>query len=140
MESGKYDKCYSSNLEDYYANSIDEVIGDIANDTEEFPATVTIGEADSVTKSIGDFLKLDVLFEDCQERACDECGEWVDGWLEQVTPEDEIALKTLIEAWATGTENQPRFFGVENVKEITVEILNEDGDYKIKTNENETSQ
>jgi len=137
MESGESETCYSSNMEDYYAD-LQEVIEDVIGDIEEFPATFTFGEADSRYHTISDFFNLDCLFEDAQQRASDECGEWVDGWLDNIKLEDRIALTQMIESWARISGNQPKFYSVENVRHITVEILNEDGDYKIveeKTNE-----
>ena len=134
MESGKHETCYSYNMEDYYAD-LQEVIEDVIGDIEEFPATFTFGEADSRHHTISDFMMVDILLEDAQERAYDECGEWTQDWLEGVKEEDKIALAQMIESWARISGNQPKFYSVENVRHITVEILNEDGDYEIKTNE-----
>jgi len=137
MESGESETCYSSNMEDYYADLqevIEGVIGDYSEDS--FPMSVTFGEADSKKHTISDFFDLDCLFEDAQQRASDECGEWVDGWLDNIKLEDRIALTQMIESWARLSDNQPKFFSVENARHITVEILNSDGDYKIiETNE-----
>lgn len=134
------EKCYSSNMEDYYADLqevIEGVIGDYSEDS--FPMSVTFGEADSRHHTISDFMMVDVILEDAQERAYEECGEWVDGWLEKVTDLDKVELADMISAWATIRDHQPKFYSVENVRHITVELLNADGDYKIveeKTNEN----
>lgn len=127
-------KCYSTNNEDFSHDCIEEAINDRLSD--EFLASgtvITIYEGDAVKQKAGNFAKWDVIDElSCS--AGDECGEYADDWpnctKEQSDDLDE-RIAAVVNQWADDHGLQPNFYTVENVKEIQVELLDIDGNYKI---------
>lgn len=70
---------------------------------------------------------------DCMiNSACDDMGEHADDW--DFSPEEskslQRAVKDAVSKWADQNNAHPTFYGIKNVKKITMEFINEEGDAK----------
>ncbi len=127
-------KCYSINNEDFNYDEIEEAITDKLSD--EFLPTgtvITIYEADAVHHKAGEYadaFPIDTLM----NNAWDDGGEYAEDW-PNCTKEQDKELGTMIadavNLWADKHGLHPTFYGVVNTKEIQVELLDMEGNYKI---------
>jgi uncharacterized protein YeaC (DUF1315 family) len=108
------EKVYSINEEDYY--DYDEFVSIIEDEGK--PDFIYV--SDRVIQEHKDFLSIDSLFEDMQDKAC-ELGEWAEGYLEDVSKEQKEELNKLVLNWFDKNISKPSFFLVENTKKITLE-------------------
>ena len=119
---------YSTDEEIFNADSIHECICDFGEGE-----IVTIYQGEAVQKSASDFAHFDHC--DLSEHAIDQVGDYADSWLTGVTQEQQFDLQVLIEhavdEWADKHNKQPTFYGVKNIKEITVKVL-ADGEYEVQ--------
>jgi predicted metal-dependent hydrolase len=121
------DKCYSYNEEDFtdYESAIESALENffIDNPTFEGETEFEIFEGDQIEHKIGDFLPW--LVDGIAENAFEAGDEYADNWsnkIEKLEKEIQETLKTALNKWADQTNNQPDFFGVKNVRPITVKI------------------
>lgn len=72
------------------------------------------------------------IVDQLSEAAYCECEEFSEGWLEDLTPDERSDLaarvKATVNAWADDHAKHPQFFTVENVREIKVRLLSDEGD------------
>lgn len=126
------DKCYSCNEDEYYHTSIEDAVEDLWNGGQyEIGEVATIWEGDPDLKTASHFTPN--MAEYLQERAYDELGEVTDSW-EFSEKEDKSlqnAVNKAVDDWATANNMQPKFYSVENVREIQVRFTNEDGDFEV---------
>lgn len=127
-------KCYSTDEECFNDNEIDDVIEEfIANSDCPAGGIFTVYEGDATLWKASDFLPTN-LVETLAENTYEEAGEYAAGW-PPYTPEQAADLQQRIEdvvdQWADDYGLQPKFFRVENVRQITVKLLNEQGEYEI---------
>lgn len=63
----------------------------------------------------------DRFIEDVAQTASDDCGDVADGWLADVSKEEERELgkrlAVVFEDWLKATDNVPKFFRCENIEE-----------------------
>lgn len=125
------DKCYSYNEEDFsgdFSYAVDRAVEYFLDDNPEFEGEteIEIFEADKIKNTISKFLGTciaDVL----AETACDDDdgGEAAEGWASKIirnSGEIQKTVRDALENWADQTNNQPNFFGVKNVRPISVKI------------------
>lgn len=129
-------KCYSTNDEDYSYDEIEDAIRDkIADHPELTPGDIfTIWEGDAILWKAGDFAG-GFCVDDLSDRAYAEAEESADGWLDSCPKEVKDDLETRIEVvvnqWADDHGLQPKFYRVENVCEVKVKVMSEDGEWEI---------
>ena len=118
---------YSTDEEVYNHDCINDAIDDF-----EIGEIVTVYQGESVQKKASDFVYFDS--DSLVENACDNVGEYAEGWLTN-TKEEELDLQTMVkaavDAWADKHRKQPTFYGVKNIKEIKVKVL-ADGEYELQ--------
>ena len=127
-------KCYSVNGEDFNYDEIEEAINDKLSD--EFLPTgtvITVYEADAKPHKAGDYadaFPLDTL----SSNSWDDGGEYAEDW-PNCTSEQGKELETMIadavNLWADKHGLHPTWYAVASIKEIQVELLDMDGNYKI---------
>ncbi|MEH6575776.1 MAG: hypothetical protein V7731_01745 [Amphritea sp.] len=105
--------------------------------------TTTIHRGTCKKASISEYAPhFDWVLESLSEKAFNAVGEAADGWPD-VTADDgnklNEKLKAAFEEWATETNNQPLFYQVENVEEITVKLVAEDEYQIIESPEGDTN-
>lgn len=118
---------YSTDEEVYNHDCISDAIDEF-----EIGETVTIYQGEAVRKNASDFVYFDSC--DLEENACDNVGEYAEGWLTNTKEEEfdlQAMVKAAVDAWADKHKKQPTFYGVKNTKEITVKVL-ADGDYEVQ--------
>ncbi len=121
------DKCYSYNEEDFtdYESAIESALENffIDNPTFEGETEFEIFEGDQIEHKIGDFFPW--VLDGIIDRAFEDGGEYADSWsskIEKFGKEIQDLLKETLNKWADQTNNQPNFFGVKNVRPISVKI------------------
>lgn len=66
-------------------------------------------------------LNIDLLIENIQEKAAEDCGEQSEDWLSSISKEDETELKKRIQVvlkqWLIDTHNEPNFGFIDDVEE-----------------------
>ena len=68
-----------------------------------------------------DFISISRFIEDIQERAWDECGEFSEDYLDDITPDAILGLDKLLLDWFNASAAQPKFYHVVDIeKEIIV--------------------
>lgn len=121
------DKCYSHNEEDFnnYEDAIERIVENFLDDNPEFEGEteLEIFEGEKLSHKIGDFLPwvVDVIIENAFEAG----DEFADNWsnkIEKLEKEIQETIKTALNNWADQTNNQPNFFGVKNIRPISVKI------------------
>lgn len=92
----------------------------------------TIYEGTAKKLTAGSFVPC--IEDDLINSAFDEVGEFADGWLEGLTPDQRGDLadrvKAAVNSWADDHGLQPTFFTVENVREIKVRLLDNDDNFE----------
>lgn len=96
--------------EEYYCDDIEYIL----DNYESGP----IYKADEVKKFHSDFIKIDPIIEDIKNSAYDSFGEYTEGYLNDL---DKEQLNNVLLDYMNKNVKQPRFFGVENVREINIE-------------------
>jgi len=127
-------KCYSTNNEDFTYDELDDAITFAIDDLSiNIGDIVTVYEGDAVQFKAGDFtgFTLDAI----TNTAHDEGGEYSDGYLDQVTKEQEADLDKriadVVNQWADDHGLQPNFFRVKNVKEVQARFIGGDEGYEL---------
>ena len=128
------EKCYSTNGEDFNYTEIEDAIRDAFDDPDiAVGSFVVISEGDAIKWKASELTGF--TLDSIVNSAYDEGGEYADGYLEDVTKEQEADLdKRIAETvnkWADDYGLQPNFYRVANVKEIRVKLTSETGDYEI---------
>lgn len=120
-------KCYSHNEEDFtdYESAIESALEGFFydNPTFEGETEIEIFEGEEVERKIGDFLPW--ITSGITDNAFEKADEWADSWIlkiEKFEKEIQDLMKETINKWADETNNQPDFFGVKNVRPISVKI------------------
>lgn len=132
MEKG--DKCWSLDEERYdgcFQSVCDDAFEDVDPDTDEIR---TIWEGESQPYRASTFMRgTDHLIEDLRDSACEEAGEFSENWLANVTATQEEALAErmakVIDEWAEEFGHQPKFWTVENVRQLKIRRV-DDGSYE----------
>ena len=106
----KYD-CWSSNGENYLSDYCSVIDGLEVGDT--------IYEGVQVSPEVIRFVSADSVIEDIQCQAYDECGEYAEDFLSNISKEAKAELEKMIAAWVE-KHDKPTFWLVENVKERLV--------------------
>lgn len=128
------EKCYSTNNEDFNYTELEDAIRDAFDNPEIVVGSeVSIFEGDAIKWKAGELTGF--TLDSIVSTACDEGGEYADGYLEDVTKEQEADLdKRIAETvnkWADDYGLQPNFYRVTNVAEIRVKMISEDGSFEI---------
>ena len=110
QENIKYD-CWSSNGDDFHS--------DLSTVIDQLEVGDTIYEGVMTTPCAKQWVNADSVIEDIQCQANDECGEYAEDYLANISEEAKQELFDLIVAWAN-THEKPHFWFVENVRERTL--------------------
>ena len=84
--------------------------------------SVFLYEGAPVKKRMSDYIDVDYMLDMAENNACDEVGEFAEGWLDYVTTPQRDELAEMITQWANKNHLQPKFQHVDEVKEIEVEV------------------
>ncbi len=84
--------------------------------------SVYLYEGVPVQKYMSDYIDVDYMLDMAESNACDEVGEFAEGWLDYVTTPQRDELAEMITQWANKNNLQPKFQHVNEVKEIEVEV------------------
>jgi len=129
-------KCYSRNEEEFGYNSVDEAVSDLLDDFG-FRAgeTTTLWEGDAIQNPASHYLGY--IAEDMQDRACDECGEYAEGWDFSKAQRESLqeVVSKAVDRWASENNLHPHFYTVENVVKFTIRFTDDDGGFEILRNE-----
>lgn len=131
--SGKK-KCYSLNNEEFNYDELDEAIRDAIDDPKiNIGDVVTVYEGDAVPFKCGDFVGS--ILDDITNTAYDEGGEYSEDYLADVTKEEEADLNKrvadVVNQWADDYGYQPKFYRVDNAKELQAKFIGGDDGYEI---------
>jgi len=142
MEKKETNTAFSADQENYscstLAEAVEEAVQQLGLSNEEMQAGEYIGE--EVVVSEGEKIECKAssfvlhISDDLKEAACDECGEYADCW--DWSKEDEAklneAVKAAIDKWADETNNQPTFWNIGRVRDITCKITGQtQGDFEV---------
>ena len=122
------DKIYNLTEDDWAdaSDNIDEMVYQFLEDCtkEELLSTksVFLYEGVPVQKYMSDYIDVDYMLAMAESNACDEVGEFAEGWLDYVTTHQRDELAEMITQWANKNHLQPKFQHVDEVKEIEVEV------------------
>lgn len=96
--------------------------------------SMTLYKGNVIQPKLSDFFNIKIILDEISSNAYDTCREWAEGYLYDVTQEQEDELTTLITSWADKHELNTNWFMVEDIEEVEFEIPSEwrDG-YDIKT-------
>ena len=75
-----------------------------------------------VQKNMSDYIDVDYMLDMAESNACDEVGEFAEGWLDYVTTPQRDELAEMITQWANKNHLQPKFQHVDEMEEIEVEV------------------
>ncbi len=84
--------------------------------------SVFLYEGVPVQKYMSDYIDVDYMLYTAESNACDEVGEFAEGWLDYVTTPQRDELAEIITQWANKHHLQPKFQHVDEVKEIEVGV------------------
>lgn len=121
-------KIYNLTEEDWNdaSEDVDEIVYQFLEDftKEELLAvkSVFLYEGVPVKKYMSDYIDVDYILDMAENNACDEVGEFAEGWLDYVTTPQRDDLTEMITQWANKNHLQPRFYYMDEVKEIEVEV------------------
>ncbi len=108
------------------SEDVDEIVYQFLEDCtkEELLSTksVYLYEGVPVQKYMKDYIDVDYMLDMAESNACDEVGEFADGWLDYVTTPQRDELAEMITQWANKNNLQPKFQHVDEVAEIEVEV------------------
>lgn len=132
------EKCYSTNEEEYNYDTLEEAAEYVFDNPDLPVGTVrSVWGGEPVRKKAGDYFpkRYSPIIEILTDNACEECGEFVEGWLSKIKPEQEAELTALVKAavneWADKHNLHPTFYAVENTREIKLRLLDEKGAWEI---------
>lgn len=124
---------YSTDEEIYNYDDIREAAEDIfsyADSKAGDEGIIYQGESKSFQAS--DFVRTNIL-EEMQESAYAELGEHAEDYLNDVNKDQEKELQDEIESvvnlWASKHKLHPSFYGIKNVKEIKIRMLDDETDF-----------
>lgn len=122
---------FSNNQEVFNDNSIEEAIEACEADEN---GLVTIWQGEATKPPISRFIDAGTIIEQMAERAMDEFSDYAECWLEHV-PKEQIEeldneLSKILEQWAAKHEQQPNFYSVNNIKEISIRFLDDKGNWE----------
>lgn len=106
---------YSLDGEEYH--DIDYIAQELEDDKERL--IVFIGEGIKPTHK--QFIITVDICEEMQNKAYDEFDEYSEGYLAEITKEQEEELNNLIANWFDKNAKEPNFYRIENAKQITRE-------------------
>ena len=95
-------------------------IDTVADMIEDDPEVKTIHKGIGIFKSHKDFIDADDIIERAKDRAYED-NEYAEGYLDDITKEKEEELNKLIIDWLNNNGEQPTFFTVKNIDQITSE-------------------
>lgn len=130
--------CYSTNEEDFFCDlemPLERAIELFLNDNENFvgETEIQIFSGEKVKYTIGQFLP--TIADHLTDEAYSRAGESAESWIidiESAQKEIQEIITAALENWANHTDNQPTFFGVENVSVETVKVkIDKDGYWSI---------
>lgn len=127
------DKKYSIDEELYNFSEIEEA----AEAVFDYPAA-KIGDIRSVYSCDPYMFKASEfapdIVDDMRERAYEECGEWGEDFLmsSSLDNDNELTkkLEDVVDEWANSHGLQPTFYRVDNVKEIQIKLIDNDGNFE----------
>ena len=127
--------CYSLNEEYFNHTEIEDAVREAFDYVGAQPGDIrTIYEGTTKEFKAGDFAPR-YMEEMLAEQAYDDGGEYAENWLSGLRPEqkEDLAkrIKEAINAWADDHALHPTFYGVENVREIKVKLLDDDDNFEI---------
>ena len=133
------EKCYSTNEEAYNYDTLEEAAEYVFDDPDLHVGTVrSVFEGEPVKRKAGDyFLRWDsgLILEVLTDNAYEECGDFSEGWLDTVSPEQQAELTALVKkeinAWADKYNLHPTFYTVTNTREIKLRLLDKNGDWEV---------
>lgn len=105
--------------------------------------TVTLYKGISVQKTHRDFINGDSIVEMIVENAYDNCGEFAEDYLADLTGDDTPTLEKLIEDWLNVHADDPSFYSVNDVKSFQYVVGSRDDPYlwlHIERNEQQKGQ
>lgn len=125
------DKVYSTD------NEIFNYDYDCAIDAAMFDAktgdVVVIYEGEKEQVKSSRFVDIGLFIDAMNELAYEQFGEAAEDFATKISDdlltELEIDIKNALDKWADKHNQHPGFYGVKNVKEIRIKVLDEDGDY-----------
>lgn len=112
------DYCYSTNEEEFNYTSEWECLERLW-DEDYLQEGAVFFRGTSKKGSASDYFIMNRVVEDMQERAWDECGEWAEGFLEDVPEKKWKELDKYICKWLDKNA-KVNFYTVENVEKIVV--------------------
>ena len=106
---------YSLDEEEYHD------IDCIAEQSEDDETRLTVFVGEGIRPTQNQFIISVDICEEMQNRAYDEFDEYSEGYLVEVTKEQEEELNNLIVDWFDKNVKKPNFYRIENAKEISRE-------------------
>lgn len=133
------EKCYSTNEEEYNYDTLEEAAEYVFDDPDLPVGTVrSVFEGEPVKRKTGDYFQRwdsGPILEILTDNAYEECGDFSEGWLDTVSPEQQTELTALIKndinAWADKYNLHPTFYTVTNTREIKLRLLDEHGAWEV---------
>lgn len=125
------EKCYSINEEEFNYESEEAAVEKIWNNGDHKAGdTATIFAGDTVPRSASDFVPS--LADLMVEQAYDQHGEYSDTWEFSRAEEDDLqeVVAKAVDEWADKNNMQPRFWSIENIRQIKIRFINDDGEYE----------
>lgn len=112
----EYEKTYSHN-EENWVYDLDVAIDSAIEEKDCLPSEVEIkiGDAIPVTHDRLCGGVADMVVENLQERAYDECGEWSEGYLNDLDIDKTAELSKVIAGWLNKNADSPNCYTVENI-------------------------
>lgn len=121
--------CYSNNEEEFnedFCSVVDLAVGNFLDDNEGFvgETDIEIFEGEKQRYTISSFLPWvsDGLTNNAYEGHDDYSDDWCDK-IEKCAKEIQEIVSAALENWANLTDNQPTFYGVKNVRPLSVKVV-----------------
>lgn len=99
-------------IEQAASNAFEDLTTQEAKDIKE----ISLYEGIKVPQSFGEYLSVDWLINDMQERAYDNSSEYTEDYLDDVTKEQKLELEQLIVGWANKHKIKPHWYMIDSVK------------------------
>lgn len=123
---------YYSAVEDDWSSSdeaIEEVAqqkwDDLTDDERPEDRVIELYKGVKEPQKFANFLNVDRIVDDMGEVAYDECGEWAEDYLDDVTEDQKNELEALICQWADKHGLKPTWFMIENIETIKFTVPND---------------
>lgn len=91
--------CYSLNGEDYHAGDVGDALDEIARDEDGIAVGRRYWLATMASPKPSKFFVLDDVLDGMTDRACDDYGEYADGFLGDLPKEKRDELQALVAGW-----------------------------------------